>query len=124
MIIETDYINIDNYMLIKIKKFLNILKKRHFYMFVLLFIVFLHALVGSLALLINYKKFTILPFFLTLIVIYIPFIILWFATYLELVFIKKHKKITNLIIYFFNSVIIFSQLLITEFAILYIIDYE
>ena len=108
-------------MLSKVQKFFINLKQTHFFMFAFLIIVLLHAFAGTFAILINYKKYKILPFILSIIVMYTPFIILLFATFWELVFIQKHKKITNLIICLFNSVIIFSQLVITEFAILYMI---
>ena len=108
-------------MLSKVQKFFINLKQTHFFMFAFLIIVLLHAFAGTIAIIVNYKKYTASSFILSLVTMYMPFILLWLTTFLELAFIKKHPKIINYIIFIINSVIIFLQLILTEFAILFII---
>ena len=109
-------------MFYKIKLFLNNLKQKNLYLYAFLTIVFLHALIGSLLVVINYKKYTVIPFILSIVILYTPFILLCVVTYFEIILYKKYPKLTYTIIYLFNSIVIVLQIIITNLISLYILS--
>lgn len=109
-------------MLIKLKNFLNNLKQSHFYLYTFLYVVFLHALVGSITVIVNYQKYTLIPFIVVLIALCTPFVLLWIAIYFELILYNNHPKLVKILIYIFNSVLVITQLLTTNLTLLYIFN--
>ena len=109
-----------NFMIDKVKNFFINLKQTHFFMFAFLTLVFLHALFGSIAVILSYKIYSVLSFILAFVILYIPFTILLLAIYIELILYKKYPKLVNFFIYSLNSVLIIIQLLTTNLTLLFI----
>ena len=105
----------------KIKNFLNQIKQTHFYMYAFLYIVFLHAVVGLLAIIICYKKFSIPAIILAPFATILPFIILCICTYWEVFLYEIHPKLAKFFIFVFNILIIYAQFITTNLILIYIL---
>lgn len=100
-----------------IKNTLNQIKQKHFFLYIFLYIVFLHAIVGLLAIIISYKKYSLLEFILVSTVTLVPFFLLFFFTYWEILLYEKRPKLVKFNIYFLNSLIIVLQFIVTDLVL-------
>lgn len=102
----------------KLRKYINHIREFHFWIYTLLIIVFIHALVGILAVIISYKNPVLENIFYSMIVL-MPFFIFWISIFFELLLYKKYNsKYLHLIFGLFNGLIIFIQLIATNITLL------